>query len=72
MSSCAWIHVVPERVKTYAAPPAEAVNDATTAVSPSIATDTPNASSGAPPTSASACCWVHVAPERTKTYAAPS
>jgi len=39
----------------------------TTTVSPLIATEMPNLSAVAPSEASNFCCWVQVAPERTKT-----
>ena len=65
--------VPPEPTNTYAAPTCELVPSApTTTVDPEIATAAPKKSSAVAPGSASSACWVQVAPERAKTYAAPA
>jgi hypothetical protein len=72
-----WVHVVPDRMKMYAAPCMSFVaiflfGAPTTAVSPETDTEVPNWSPLAPsPASSTGPCSAQSVPERTNTYAAP-
>jgi hypothetical protein len=70
-----WLHVVPDRVNTYAAPaPASLPGAPSTAVfpSPERATETPRPSFATPSLAVNACCCTQTpGPGRVNTYAAP-
>jgi hypothetical protein len=76
VSSCCWVHVVPDCTNTYAAPcdafaPTVWACAPTMAVGPERETEAPKWSFAAPSLAVSSCCWVHVVPDCANTYAAP-
>src|SRR5208282_4323952 len=74
-SFACWFHIPPERAYTHAAPtPLSSPKPPTMAMFPSAESEVELPSPAAPiaPVPTSFACWLHVAPERVKTHAAPA